>query len=51
MIYLKPFFLFTNTGQADTVLMYFPVSVMVPTLSLLWSLDDMSDPLTNLPSA
>lgn len=40
-------FLFTNTGQADTVIMYFPISVMLPTHSLLWSLADLSDPLTN----
>lgn len=39
-------FLFTNTGPADTVLMYFPVSIMVPTISVLWSLDDLTDPLT-----
>ncbi len=38
-------FLFTNTGPADTVLMYFPVSVMVPTISVLWSLDEITDPL------
>jgi hypothetical protein len=40
-------FLFTNTGQADTVIMYFPISVMLPTHSLLWSLSDLSDPLIN----
>ena len=40
-------FLFTNTGQADTVFMYFPISVMVPTISLLWSLEHISDPLIN----
>lgn len=40
-------FLFTNTGHADTVIMYFPISVMVPTISVLWSLEDISDPITN----
>ena len=38
-------FLFTNTGPADTVLMYFPLSIMVPTISVLWDLEDVTDPL------
>jgi hypothetical protein len=38
-------FLFHNGGPADDVMMYFPVSVMVPTISVLWSMDDLTDPL------
>ncbi len=38
-------FLFTNTGPSDTVLMYFPLSVMVPTISVLWSMENITDPL------
>jgi len=38
-------FLFTNTGPQDTVLMYFPLSVMVPTISVLWDMGSISDPL------
>lgn len=40
-------FLFHNSGSAEEVMMYFPVSVMVPTISVLWSMEDLSDPLTS----
>ena len=40
-------FLFHNAGPTDDVWMYFPVSVMVPTISVLWSMDDLTDPLTS----
>jgi hypothetical protein len=38
-------FLFTNRGEAETVVMYFPVTVMNPQISALWSLEDISYPL------
>jgi hypothetical protein len=38
-------FLFHNGGPMDDVMMYFPVSVMVPTISVLWSMENLTDPL------
>lgn len=33
-------FLFTNNGNAETVIMYFPISVMTPQISHLWNLEE-----------
>jgi len=38
-------FLFTNHGGADRVVMYFPVDILVPTVSVLYGLENVSWPL------
>ena len=38
-------FLFTSHGDDETVIMYFPVNVLTPEISALWSLENISYPL------